>query len=404
MAKASTTQPTRLHTALTLLLVDDDEFVRETVAKSLTLMGYRVHTAANGETALQQFAVLRPDITLLDIHLPDLSGFSVLRTLRKSHPDAEIIFITGEGDMELVIEALRSGISDFVPKPLSLDTLLPILENAERRLAQKRLASTAPASPSPSFRADATVPIKIRAFGGLVLSIRNRTIYENNWHNFKTAAVFKLLLLHHKQVVRTDTLIEQIWQDVSPRSAEVMVYTAISFIRRMFEPNLRSARQSKYVRTHPAGYELNLGTLNTDYWYDVEAFELMVKDAQQSHSAEKYRAAIELYQDEFLKNDAQYEWTSYKRQILKDLYLHALQQLVNVAQAEQNYAAAIELGHKMLQADSLYEPAYIVLIESYLQQRRPAEARKVLALCEQNFRTYLGTAAPAYIRNLLPLR
>ncbi|MCS7012881.1 MAG: response regulator [Chloroherpetonaceae bacterium] len=404
MAKAQLERNQPSRTPLRLLLVDDDDFVRETVAQSLTLVGYQVHTAASGAAALQKFEALCPDITLLDIRLPDLSGFSVLKALHKLQPHAEIIFITGEGDMALVIDALRSGISDFVPKPLSLETLLPVLENAERRLWQKK----ASASPQPTelprlslSHSALALPIQIQAFGSLVVQIHDRIIYENDWQNLKTAAVFKILLLHHQQVVRTEQLIDCIWPEVSTRSAEVMLFSAISFIRRLFEPNLRVARQSKYIRTHPSGYELNLGTLNVDYWYDVEAFEAALKEAQRSQSAEKYYAAIELYRDEFLKNDAEYEWTSYKRQMLKDLYLNALQVLLSKAQAEQNLAVVIELGHKMLQADHLYEPAYTVLIESYLQQRRPAEAKKVLALCEQNFRMHLGTSAPSYIRELL---
>jgi Response regulator containing CheY-like receiver, AAA-type ATPase, and DNA-binding domains len=81
---------------LVLLLVDDDDFVRETAAKSLSLIGYHVHTARRGQEAIALFGRLQPHITLLDIHLPDLSGFSVLEVLRQSYPDAEIIFITGE--------------------------------------------------------------------------------------------------------------------------------------------------------------------------------------------------------------------------------------------------------------------------------------------------------------------
>ncbi len=389
-------------TPLVLLLVDDDDFVRETAAKSLSLIGYHVHTAHCGQEALALFGRLQPHITLLDIHLPDLSGFSVLEVLRQSHPDAEIIFITGEGDMSMVINALRQGISDFVPKPLSLDTLLPVLESAKQRLLQKQRlrslrSSDATSTPVPSQK----VKIKVKAFGNLVLTIGRRVISEADLHSAKTAAVLKILLIHHKRVVSVDDLTQQLWGEVSQRSAEVMLFTAISSLRRLLEPNLRHGRDSKYILTHKSGYELNLGEWNVDYFYDVEWFDMLIREADRTRSAEKYLAAIDLYRDDFLAGDKAQEWSNYKRQMLKDAYLHALNFLAEKAQAEKNFNAAIEFAQKMLMADELHEPAYVILIKSYLQLRRPSAAKKILELCEQNFRHYLGAPVPAYISNLL---
>lgn len=387
----------------TILLVDDSDFVREAAATSLSLMGYRMYLAQCGAEAISLFKRVQPDITLLDIHLPDLSGFSVLKALRHTRPDAEVIFITGEGDMALVIEALRSGISDFVPKPLSLETLLPVLENAERRLEQKKAAqATSAPNSAPAEPAADRIKIKVQAFGSLVVTVGQSVVTENDWHNFKTAAVFKLLLIHHKRIVALDSLIEHVCEGSSTRSAEVMIFSAVSTIRRMLEPNLKSGRDSKYVHTHKSGYELNLGELNVDYYYDVEAFEALIREAQRTRSAQKYLAATELYRDEFLKNDMAHNWSSYKRQMLKDFYLSALQFLVDQAQAEARLHDVIELAQKMLQADELYEPAYTILIKTYLDLRRPAAAKKILELCEHNFRRHLNAPVPAYIADLVP--
>jgi two-component SAPR family response regulator len=386
---------------LVLLLVDDDDFVRETAAKSLSLIGYHVHTARRGQEAIALFGRLQPHITLLDIHLPDLSGFSVLEVLRQSYPDAEIIFITGEGDMSMVINALRQGVSDFVPKPLSLDTLLPVLESAKQRLLQKqRLRSPRSSDAAPTPAPSQKVKIKVKAFGNLVLSIGRRVISEADLPGSQ-AAVLKILLIHHKRVVSVDDITQQLWGEVSQRSAAVMLFTAISSLRRLFEPNLRHGRNSKYILTHKSGYELNLGKWNVDYFYDVEWFDMLIREADRTRSAEKYLAAIDLYCDDFLAGDKAQEWSNHKRQMLKDDYLHALNFLAEQAQAEKNFNAAIEFAQKMLMADELYEPAYVILIKSYLQLRRPSAAKKILELCEQNFRHYLGAPVPAYISNLL---
>ncbi len=382
-----------------ILLVDDDKLIQASIAKNLNLYGYEVIVASDGKSALEQYRKESPDIVLLDINLPDVGGFSVLKAIRKENSAAEVIFITGEGDMNLVIEALRSGVSDFVPKPLSISVLRSVLENAEARLRQKSEKSATVETTTIVDKRSA-VPIQVRAFGSLELRIQNRVVSEKDWRNFKTVAVFKILLIHHKKIVTLDELIDAVWQGASHRSAEVMVFTAVSFIRRLFEPNLKNGRQSKYVLTHESGYELNLGTSGVDYFYDVEEFERLVRQGRDG-SPESYRSAIALYADEFLKNNRADEWSGYLREKLRDSYLNVLQTLADDAFSEKNFETVSELSRRMLAADSLYEPAYILLIESYLAQRRPRDAKRVLEQCEAAFRKSLNISAPKHIADLL---
>lgn len=399
-----------------VLLVDDDQMVRDAVARTLTLNGYTVLTASTGADALTLYRQYNPDITLLDIHLPDMNGFQVLRALRKHRHDAEIIFITGEGDMTLVIDALRSGVSDFVPKPLTMDILRTVLENAVRRRAQKTNllladahtgasdAATPALSEKKSLEKTAPTKIEVKAFGTLVLTLGTRVVGETDWQSFKTLAVFKYLLIHHRKVVPIDELIDAVWQGAARRSAEVMVFTAVSAIRRLFEPKLTSGRASKVVITHESGYELRLGTLGKDYEYDVERFEAAVRDTQtniQTGNLDKYREAVRLYTDEFLKNNRSDEWTAFARDRCKDAYLAALQALADDAVHHDRHGDTIELARKMLVADSLYEPAYSFLISAYLAQRRRAAAKQTLEQCEATFKKLLDAPAPAHLKALL---
>lgn len=404
MGKLKHTEPNaRLtHKApIKILLVDDDALVRTSVARSLSLAGYEVTVSENGAEALLTFEKEKLDISLIDINLPDLNGFSLLKTLRKKYPTAELIFITGEGDMNLVIDALRQGISDFVPKPLSMNTLAVVLENAVTRIQQKNSPELSTITKQhetqkPHF------PIHIRALGSLTLSIRGNVIQEKDWQNSKTAAVFKLLLINHKKVVSIDDVIEAVWKETSYRSAEVMVFTAISYIRRLFEPSLKNGRQSKFVLNHELGYELSLGQFEKDYYYDVEDFETKIRLARARKSIQTFHDAAQLYSDDFLKSNLLDDWSAYSRERLRDAYLSALQVICDDALEKKNYDAVVESARKMLSADSLYEPAYALLVESYLALRRTADARRVLEQGKQTFKKLLNAPLPEHLSDLIP--
>ena len=127
----------------TILVVDDDPRILQTFARNLKTTGYEVLTAPGGEEALQIYRREQPAIALVDVRMPGLDGFDVLQTIRKLNPDAEVILITGHGDMEMAIEALRAGASDFIPKPARPDVLRTALQRAESRLRLKEELTTA---------------------------------------------------------------------------------------------------------------------------------------------------------------------------------------------------------------------------------------------------------------------
>ncbi len=121
-----------------ILVVDDDARVLNTFSRNLNLAGYPVITASNGQAALEIYRETRPDITLVDVRMPYMDGFEVLRAIRERDPEAEVILVTGHGDMEMAIEALREGASDFIPKPVEQSTLNAALRHAKERLRLKR--------------------------------------------------------------------------------------------------------------------------------------------------------------------------------------------------------------------------------------------------------------------------
>lgn len=125
-----------------VLIVDDDERILKTFARNLRLAGYQTLTAPGGKEALEIYARERPDITIVDTRLRHIDGFSVLQTIRERDPDAEVILTTSHDDKEVVLAALRAGVSDFITKPIDQLELEAALRRATERLRLKRELST----------------------------------------------------------------------------------------------------------------------------------------------------------------------------------------------------------------------------------------------------------------------
>ncbi len=116
-----------------ILVIDDEKTTLSMFKLFLTAYGYEVHTAEDGEQGLSMFERIKPDIVFTDIKMPGIDGLEVLRRMRKTPIDAEVIVITGHGDMEKVVEALDLDASDFINKPVERRALNSALARAEKR-------------------------------------------------------------------------------------------------------------------------------------------------------------------------------------------------------------------------------------------------------------------------------
>ncbi len=106
-----------------LLLVDDEERFRTTLAKRLKEAGYSVDTVANGMDALGYLGKDPVDVIILDIKMPGLSGIETLAEIRKKHIGIEVILLTGHADVPSAIEGMRLGAFDYLMKPHDFDHL-----------------------------------------------------------------------------------------------------------------------------------------------------------------------------------------------------------------------------------------------------------------------------------------
>ncbi|WP_026529379.1 response regulator [Haematomicrobium sanguinis] len=121
----------------TVLIVDDDTAIRQALHINLKVHGYATVLAADGESALEMAAQKAPDIVLLDLGLPGLSGMDVIPRLR-AFSDVPIVVLSARQGSEDKVEALDAGADDYVTKPFGLDELLARLRAHSRRRTQVR--------------------------------------------------------------------------------------------------------------------------------------------------------------------------------------------------------------------------------------------------------------------------
>jgi len=114
----------------TVLIVDDESAIRDSLRMVLEYEGLNVVEASSGDQGLQQVRRVQPDAVLLDIKMPELDGLQVLQLLRERGYEMPVIIITGHGDISTAIEATRKGAFDFFEKPLQRDRVLLSLRNA----------------------------------------------------------------------------------------------------------------------------------------------------------------------------------------------------------------------------------------------------------------------------------
>ncbi len=125
---------TNADTRLSVLIIDDEPIVLESVSVYLEDSGFRTFQAENGREGLATFREARPDIVLVDLRMPEIDGLEVLAAVTAEAPDIPILVISGTGDMQDVLEALHRGAWDFVTKPIQD---MAVLEHAVRKALER---------------------------------------------------------------------------------------------------------------------------------------------------------------------------------------------------------------------------------------------------------------------------
>lgn len=122
-----------------LLVVEDDDAVRDVIVRQIERkVNYRVSSTANAMEALELLKSDPPDVALIDIRLPDMSGIELLQRMKRVRPEVRSIMMSGLADMQDTIKALRCGAVDFFQKPLKIEDVIVSIENAMEALKNGR--------------------------------------------------------------------------------------------------------------------------------------------------------------------------------------------------------------------------------------------------------------------------
>ena len=113
-----------------VLIIDDEQSVRDSIRMILEYEGFEVSQAVDGEIGLKEIAERHVDLVLLDVKMPGMDGLEVLQEIKKSSADTPVVMVSGHGSVETAVEATKLGAYDFLSKPLDRDKLLVVVRNA----------------------------------------------------------------------------------------------------------------------------------------------------------------------------------------------------------------------------------------------------------------------------------
>lgn len=223
----------------TALIIDDETAIRRLLRVALESAGYSVLEAENGQQGLTEIALRRPDVIVLDLGLPDMSGQEVLRRLRE-WSDVPVVILSVQDDEADKVEALEAGADDYVTKPFSTAELIARLRAAQRRAR--------PATDSPIFRAH-----------GLVVDLATRSVSRAGEEVRLTAteyALLRLLVRHAGRILTHRHILCEVW---GPNAEEHRQYLRV-YITHLRQKIEADPAHPILIRTEPRiGYRFASG-------------------------------------------------------------------------------------------------------------------------------------------------
>jgi two-component system, OmpR family, response regulator len=221
---------------INVLVVDDEAVLAEMVSMALRYEGWNIATAGDGAAALESARSQRPDVVVLDVMLPDMSGLDVLRKLREETPQLPVLLLTAKDALEDRIAGLTAGGDDYVTKPFSLEEVVLRLRALLRRTGVTTEDSGAQL-----------------VVGDLVLNEDSHEVTRAGEQISLTSTEFELLrfmMRNSKRVLSKAQILDRVWSyDFGGRSNIVELY--ISYLRKKIdngqEPMIHTLRGAGYV-------------------------------------------------------------------------------------------------------------------------------------------------------------
>ena len=207
-----------------ILVVDDEQAVRESLRRSLRFNGYEVLTANDGLEAVETVRAENPELLILDVMMPNMDGLEVCRTLRSEGWDRPILVLTARDGVSDRVAGLDAGADDYLPKPFALEELLARVRSLVRRASADSIAAEAPVESKLSFE-DLELDADTREVsrGGRAISL-TRTEFS----------LLQLLMENPRKVLSRSKILEEVWGYDFPTSGNALeVY--IGYLRKKTE-------------------------------------------------------------------------------------------------------------------------------------------------------------------------
>jgi two-component system, OmpR family, KDP operon response regulator KdpE len=218
-----------------VLVVEDEAQIRYALRRYLESNGYQVREAEDGATALREFELFKPDVMLLDLMLPDMSGVDIVRDLRQTH-ETPIVVLSAMGDERTKVSALDEGADDYLTKPVGMEELLARLRVALRHSTR-------------SSGKDARITV-----GDLVVDVDRRQVMLQGTEVHLTPteyALLKYLAVHSGKVLTHTMILREVWGAGYTDTA--VLRTAMNQLR----AKLDADAAKPLIRTEPRiGYRL----------------------------------------------------------------------------------------------------------------------------------------------------
>lgn len=196
-----------------VLIVDDEPSIVNLIRMNLKLEGYDSVCAYSGREAVEAYAAQKPDIVLLDIMLPDMDGYDVLRAIQELDRSAAVIFITANDKRTSKILGLELGADDYITKPFDNKELVLRVKTLWRRIRLTRGAVEA-APPPPEPEGAASRPSAVLACGELALDPDAHTVLVAGAEislTYREFDVLCYLMQNRRRVLGREELLENIW-------------------------------------------------------------------------------------------------------------------------------------------------------------------------------------------------
>ncbi|BAX94925.1 response regulator transcription factor [Mycobacterium shigaense] len=221
---------------INVLVVDDESVLAEMVSMALRYEGWNIATAGDGSSAIASARAQRPDVVVLDVMLPDMSGLDVLHKLREENPQLPVLLLTAKDAVEDRIAGLTAGGDDYVTKPFSIEEVVLRLRALLRRTGVTTVDSGAQL-----------------VVGDLVLDEDSHEVTRAGEPIALTSTEFELLrfmMRNSKRVLSKAQILDRVWSyDFGGRSNIVELY--ISYLRKKIdsgrEPMIHTLRGAGYV-------------------------------------------------------------------------------------------------------------------------------------------------------------